>query len=229
MQIAEITDYDSTAKTLTVSSISFEKGLGISSTAQSHSTGSKVIISDNYQFWEDIQTAVNSKLDDTGGTMTGLLQFTGTTHAGIKLLSLTTAQRDALSASNGMIIYNSTTGELNQYIGGAWSAVAAGSTQPTASTTVLGKIKTDVTPAGDPVALIADNPKYDALAGTSGTPSSTNKYVTNDDTATAATADKVARRLAGGNITVVTETQGNNSTNAASTAYVDATITTYKN
>ena len=96
-----------------------------------------------------------------------------------------------------MIIYNSTTGELNQYIGGAWSAVASGSTQPTASTTVLGKIKTDVTPAGDPVALIADNPKYDALAGTSGTPSTSNKYVTNDDTATAATADKVARRLAG--------------------------------
>lgn len=225
MQIAEITDYDSTAKTLTVSSISFEKGLGISSTAQSHSTGSKVIISDNYQFWEDIQTAVNSKLDDTGGTMTGLLQFTGTTHAGIKLLSLTTAQRDALSASNGMIIYNSTTGELNQYIGGAWSAVASGSTQPTASTTVLGKIKTDVTPAGDPVALIADNPKYDALAGTSGTPSTSNKYVTNDDTATAATADKVARRLAGWNITVVTETTGNSTTNAASTAFVQQEIT----
>lgn len=61
----------------------------------------------------------------------------------------------------------------------------------------------------------------DALAGTSGTPSSTNKYVTNDDTATAATADKVARRLAGGNITVVTESANNNSTNAASTEYVD--------
>lgn len=184
MQIAEITDYDSTANTLTVSNVTLLKGLGINSTApaSSHATGSKVIISDNYQFWADIQTAINSKLDDTGGTMTGLLQFSGTTHAGIKLLSLTTVQRDALSASNGMIIYNSTTGELNQYIGGAWSAVAAGSTQPTASTTVLGKMKTDVTPAGDPVALIQDNPKYDALAGTSGTPSTSNKYVTNDDT-----------------------------------------------
>lgn len=108
MQIAEITDYDSTAKTLTVSSISFEKGLGISSTAQSHSTGSKVIISDNYQFWEDIQTAINTKLDDTGGTMTGGLDFTGTTHAGLKVISLTTTQRDALTPANGNIIYNST-------------------------------------------------------------------------------------------------------------------------
>lgn len=227
MQIAEITDYDSTANTLTVSNVTLLKGLGINSTApaSSHATGSKVIISDNYQFWADIQTAINSKLDDTGGTMTGLLQFSGTTHAGIKLLSLTTVQRDALSASNGMIIYNSTTGEVNQYIGGAWSAVAAGSTQPTASTTVLGKMKTDVTPAGDPVALIQDNPKYDALAGTSGTPSSSNKYVTNDDTAVAATANEVARRWATGNVTVITEAAWTSSTEAASTAFVQQEIT----
>lgn len=66
--------------------------------------------------------------------------------------------------------------------------------------------------------------QQDALAGTSGTPSSTNKYVTNDDTATAATADKIARRLAGGNITVVTETAGTSSTNAASTAFVGTAI-----
>jgi hypothetical protein len=65
-----------------------------------------------------------------------------------------------------------------------------------------------------------------ALEGT-GTPNgTTGKYVTNDDTATAATANKVARRLAGGNITVVTESQGNNTTNAASTAYVDAGLAT---
>lgn len=62
----------------------------------------------------------------------------------------------------------------------------------------------------------------DALVGTSGTPSGSNKYVTNDDTATAATASKVARRLAGGNITVVTEAAGTSDTNAASTAFAAA-------
>jgi len=41
-----------------------------------------------------------------------------------------------------MVVYNSTTGELNQYIGGAWSAVAAGSTQANSSTTVAGKVET---------------------------------------------------------------------------------------
>jgi hypothetical protein len=86
MQIAEITDYDPTAKTLTVSSISFEKGLGISSTQQTHTTGSKVIISDNYQFWEDIQTAVNSKRDKNGGN---------------NVVYATTAARDSALGANG--------------------------------------------------------------------------------------------------------------------------------
>lgn len=53
--------------------------------------------------------------------------------------------------------------------------------------------------------------QQDALAGTSGTPSATNKYVTNDDTATAATANKVVRRGSSGDIAgvdVVDETAG---------------------
>ena len=40
----------------------------------------------------------------------------------------------------------------------------------------------------------------DALAGTSGTPSTTNKYVTNDDTATTITASEIPRADAGGSI-----------------------------
>lgn len=119
MQIAEITDYDSTAKTLTVSSISFEKGLGISSTAQSHSTGSKVIISDNYQFWEDIQTAVNSKLDKNGGNST---------------IYATTAARDSALGGDGAAtlpytnIYVTATGLFYNYnlSDAAWQSVDTG-------------------------------------------------------------------------------------------------------
>lgn len=110
-----------------------------------------------------------------------------------------------------------------------------------ASTTVkwLTKLSTAPASASDPIA-VGDNDnrvspvslasvtadRVAAMEGT-GTPNgTTGKFVTNDDTATAATANKVARRLAGGNITVVTESQGNNSTNAASTAYVDAGLAT---
>lgn len=129
MQIAEITDYDSTAKTLTVSSISFEKGLGISSTAQSHSTGSKVIISDNYQFWEDIQTAVNSKVDGNSDDV-GVYKFANAT------------ARDAFltSPTNGLQAYLTTEWYWTDYIAGAWVQRATWAT-PNAEATVAGKVE----------------------------------------------------------------------------------------
>ncbi len=36
---------------------------------------------------------------------------------------VTTTERDALTAATGMIVFNSTTGELNMYDGTAWRAV----------------------------------------------------------------------------------------------------------
>src|SRR3990167_1205855 len=56
----------------------------------------------------------------TGDTMTGLLQFSGTDHAGIQLINLTTAQRDALTPSEGMIIYNSTLDKVQKYENSVW-------------------------------------------------------------------------------------------------------------
>ena len=64
-----------------------------------------------------------AKLAVAGGTMTGQLNFSGTTHAGLKLLSLTTVQRDALTAANGMLIYNTTTASSEQYTASGWVAV----------------------------------------------------------------------------------------------------------
>lgn len=55
-----------------------------------------------------------------GGTLSGQLNFSGTTHAGVKLLSLTTTQKNALTAANGMLLYDSTLGRLQAYDGGAW-------------------------------------------------------------------------------------------------------------
>lgn len=127
MQIAEITDYDSTAKTLTVSSISFNKGLGISSTQQTHTTGSKVIISDNYQFWADIKTAINSKLDKNGGNVQ--------TYA-------TTADRDTALGGDGAAtlpysdIYVTATGLFYNYNLnlGQWQVVSTGTAPANATT-----------------------------------------------------------------------------------------------
>lgn len=62
-----------------------------------------------------------------GGTMTGQLNFDGTTHAGLKLLSLTEAERDALTAVNGMLIYNETEGKVQSYQSGAWVSIGVAS------------------------------------------------------------------------------------------------------
>lgn len=39
----------------------------------------------------------------------------------LKLTAITTAERDALNAENGMVIYNSTTNKFQGYENGAWA------------------------------------------------------------------------------------------------------------
>lgn len=68
----------------------------------------------------DLSHVDSTKVPLAGGTMTGQLNFSGTTHAGIKLLSLTTTQRDALTPAAGMVIYNTTTSNLEGYDGTSW-------------------------------------------------------------------------------------------------------------
>lgn len=58
----------------------------------------------------------------------------------MRLKSLTTAQRDALTPANGDKIYNSTTGTEQTYYGGQWND-AGTNTTPNASTTVAGKVE----------------------------------------------------------------------------------------
>lgn len=62
-------------------------------------------------------------LTESAGVMTasGPLTFSGTTHAGIRVNNLTTAQRDAIgSPAAGMLIWNTTTGRLNTHNGTVW-------------------------------------------------------------------------------------------------------------
>jgi hypothetical protein len=56
-------------------------------------------------------------------TFTGLQQFSGTTHAGLRLNNLTTTQRDAIgSPAAGMVIWNTTAARIQAYNGSAWTA-----------------------------------------------------------------------------------------------------------
>lgn len=63
MQLAEISAYDSSAKTVTVSNVTLNKGASVAYSAQTHPVGSVVRISNSYEFWADLVTAINTKVD----------------------------------------------------------------------------------------------------------------------------------------------------------------------
>lgn len=63
MQVAKISGWTNSPKTLIVDSIDVEKANGVNYTARIHPANSVVRVSNNYSFWKDIQTAVNSKAD----------------------------------------------------------------------------------------------------------------------------------------------------------------------
>ena len=62
----------------------------------------------------------NTPAGITGTAISGTsVTVTGTAGA-VTLPTLTTTQRNALSAANGMLVYNSTTSKIEAYAGGAW-------------------------------------------------------------------------------------------------------------
>ena len=63
MQVVKISGWTSSPKALIVSDVAIEKAEWVNYTAKSHPANSIVRISNNYQFWKDIKTAINSKAD----------------------------------------------------------------------------------------------------------------------------------------------------------------------
>lgn len=100
-----------------------------SGTGQSFNKGAVVKLVDfHYLFNQkaDVDRANTWTATQTFGTA-GKINFSGTDTAGIELKQLTTTQRDAIvSPANGALIYNTSTGVNNQYIGGVWSTFATG-------------------------------------------------------------------------------------------------------
>lgn len=129
MQVARISEYDATAKTFTVDSISVNKGNGVAYTQQSHAVGSKVMISDNYQFRSDLATAIDSKVD-TNSDDTAMWKFANA------------AARDAYFTSpvDWNSAYLIAEWKRTDRIWWSWVDRASG-TNPNASTTVAWKVE----------------------------------------------------------------------------------------
>jgi hypothetical protein len=84
----------------------------------------QVVFGSNNVNWFTRFTGGGWLFNNTGAAVTtqttsAALEINGTTGA-VLLPRLTTAQRDALTATNGMILYNTTTDKIQAYAGGAW-------------------------------------------------------------------------------------------------------------
>jgi len=174
-----------------------------SGAVRQHSGGTKVVVSDSPAFWD---TFVNKNND---ATITAKMTFPGD---------------NTNRPTNATDVDTATAGDLVTY-GQLSRATITGSTY--ASTTVLGGVylSTNPTTATTPIVVTTIDPRVptqsenDALAGTVGSPSSSNKYVTNLDTSATTVIGGVVRRNATGDVTVSTTPTA--TTDAASKAYVD--------
>ena len=72
--------------------------------AKTHSIGSIVRLSNNYEFWKSVVSSISSKLDSDNDRSWSA----GVDYAGMTSKPLTETQRDALTPVNGMIILNTT-------------------------------------------------------------------------------------------------------------------------
>lgn len=155
---------------------------------KAHPAGAAIIIADAHYYIKRIQI---SKAFEYRGSYNG-----------------TAAINAITGAATGDIAIDYSTGSIYFYNGSSWATITGGTTPQDASTTVKGITKMSVAPASatSPIAVGDNDPRVpsqdenDALVGTSGTPSSSNKFVTNDDTSASKTASKLARRDANGNL-----------------------------
>lgn len=107
---------------------------GGASTAAAHGAGVKVVIGNPWQLYSDIATAINSKVDESGGVAT--TPWTVATYA-----NLATLQAAYAVPTDGMEAFCTAEGKFYDGIGGSWVARESGGTFANASTTVAGKVE----------------------------------------------------------------------------------------
>lgn len=114
-----------------------------SSSAKSHGAGLTCVLSNPLQLYQDLQTAINSKVDKSGSTMTGRLLFSGTNAAPNAPTFANSTARDAAITVPVDGDLCTVGGDLQHYNGttAQWETADTGTPTPNASTTVAGKVE----------------------------------------------------------------------------------------
>jgi len=136
------------------------------------------------------QTILSPTTISNNATVTGTLDVVGQS-------TFTLPPQTSTQCATGNDLCNKTYVDAQIVAGGV---VMATTTRGTAKISVDPASTTNPIVVGDNDPRVPTQAENDALAGTSGTPSGTNKYVTNADTATSTTADKIVRANSVGKI-----------------------------
>lgn len=134
------------------------------STAQVHSGGARVVLTNSWNYYNEMADAINSKADSDEGEFTVSLK--------IPVFADTAARDAAIPApENGMECYITADGKYNDYTAGFWVERESGGTFPNATTAIAGKVELGTaaevlagTAAGGTGAALAVTP--DVLLGT---------------------------------------------------------------
>ena len=155
----------------------------------------------HHQTEDDTIEALQAKVGVNNSAVTSSLDYKVSSTSSINPGHMHTLDNLSDVSTSGAV-----NGDFLSFNGSTWAPTTTSA--PDASTTVKGVAKMSVAPASasSPIAVGDNDPRVpttgenDALVGTSGTPSSSNKYVTNDDTSATSSASKVARMDANGKI-----------------------------
>lgn len=171
------------------------QGVETSGTVREHRVGASVVIT-NFAHIRYLNDMVGGDLIWDTPDLTGIKSITGTDAGGLDNFTFV----DGLTTPNS----SETTKAANvEYVNNITLAGAAD-----ASATVKGITKLSTAPASptEPIACGTNDPRLPttdekaAMVGTSGTPSTSNKFITADDATATPTANKIARADANGNL-----------------------------
>ncbi|MEO5366370.1 MAG: hypothetical protein H7831_08455 [Magnetococcus sp. WYHC-3] len=119
------------------------RGLSVNSTTASYAAGTGMAWPKGARVTvvQDASYIQSGMFTTRTNTMTGsgAVRSSSTTTPVVRLNSVTTTERNAITAGNGDMVYDSTLGQVYKYEAGAWAAVATG-TFSNAANTVAGKV-----------------------------------------------------------------------------------------
>jgi hypothetical protein len=137
MQVVKVIAWENVGNTATTTTATIKKGSGVNYSAVSHASWATVRFSNNYQFWADIQTSINTKLDQDWGNG---IDYASTAARDAALWGDWVATKNYRNIKAGAQFFNY---NLSVW---QWQVVSTGTAPAFASQTAAGIVEAPTTP-----------------------------------------------------------------------------------